>query len=104
MRTPSLRELRRNCPANVVILPTAPARQVQQPCGPARAKARRELAAGQAIAFPYKPPWKRREEQEAQSLELRAGVPPFDPCNPAHLRTWEAIWEAARFPYRPEQE
>lgn len=92
-RTPSLRELRRACPVNVAILPTAPARQVQQPCGPARAKARRELAAGQAMTFPYKPPWVRREEREAQSLELRADVPSFDPGNPRHLRAWEAIWD-----------
>lgn len=103
-RTPSLRELRRACPENVAILPTAAARQVQQPCGPARAKARRELAAGQAVAFPYKPPWIRREEREAQSLELRADVPPFDPSNPRHLRAWEALWEAANRRWQPEQE
>jgi hypothetical protein len=27
---------------------------------------------------------------------LRAGVPPFDPTNPAHLRAWEAIWDFAQ--------
>lgn len=26
------------------------------------------------------------------SMKLRAGVPPFDPTNAAHLRAWEAIW------------
>jgi hypothetical protein len=28
---------------------------------------------------------------------LRADVPPFDPNNPAHLRTWEAMWDFAQF-------
>lgn len=25
-------------------------------------------------------------------MKLRAGVPSFDPTNPAHLRAWETIW------------
>lgn len=78
-RTPSLRELRNNCPGNVAILPTAPARQVQQRYGRAYGQAKRELLASQARAFPYKPPWAREDERQAQSLELRADVPPFDP-------------------------
>lgn len=104
MRTPSLRELRRACPANVIILPTAPARQVRQHYGRAYGLAKRVLIASQSVAFPYKPPWTRREEREAQSLELRADVPPFDPSNPRHLRAWEALWEAANRRWQPEQE
>lgn len=26
------------------------------------------------------------------SMKLRAGVPPFDPTNPAHLRAWESLY------------
>ena len=103
-RTPSLRELRRKCPGNVAILPTAPARQVQQRYGHAYAAAKRDLIASQPVAFPYKSPWEREYERQQASLELRPGVPPFDPGDPSHLRTWEAIWEAGRFPYRPGQE
>jgi hypothetical protein len=40
--------------------------------------------AGQVIPFPTPKP------------RLRAGVPPFDPTNPAHLRAWEAIWDFAQ--------
>jgi len=93
VRTPSLRELRRACAANVAILPTAAARQVQQRYGLAYGLARREVIASQSVAFPYKPPWVREEERQAQSLELRPDVPPFDPGNPRHLRAWEAIWD-----------
>lgn len=103
-RTPSLRELRRNCPGNVAILPNAPARQVQQEYGRAYGRAKRELIASQAVAFPYEPPWSRAYEREAQSPELRADVQPFDPGNPRHLRTWEAIWDAARKPWKSERE
>ena len=92
-RTPSLRDLRRDCPGNVIILPTAPARQVQQRFGRAYGLAKHELIANQPVAFPYKPPWAREEERQAQSVELRADVPPFDPGNPKHLRAWEAIWD-----------
>ena len=92
-RTPSLFELRRDCPGNVAILPTAPARQVQQRYGRVFAQARRELIASQAVAFPYKLPWAREDERQAQSLVVRADVPPFDPSNPRHLRAWEAIWD-----------
>lgn len=92
-RPPSLRELRRKCPANVAILPTAPARQVQQQYGQAYVKAKRDLIESQPVAFPFKSPGERERERQAQSLELRADVPPFDPGNPRHLRAWEAIWD-----------
>jgi hypothetical protein len=92
-RTPSLRELRRDCPGNVDILPTAPARQVQQNYGRAYGQAKRSLIASQSLTFPYKPPWVREDERQLQSLELRPDVPPFDPGNPRHLRAWEAIWD-----------
>lgn len=103
-RTPSLRDLRRECPANVAILPTAPARQVQQQYGRAYGDAKRELIASQAVAFPYVPPWSRTYEREAQSLELRADVPPFDPGNGAHLRAWEALWDMRRKPTKSDSE
>ena len=95
-RVPSLRELRRDCPGNVAILPTAPARKVQQRYGRTYVLAKRELIANQALAFPYKPPWERENERQALSLELRADVPSFDPSNPAHLRAWETIWDFGR--------
>jgi len=91
-RAPSLRELRRACPANVAILPTAAARQVQQNYGRAYGQAKRSLIASQSLTFPYKPPWVREDERQLQSLVLRPDVPPFDPGNPRHLRAWEAIW------------
>jgi hypothetical protein len=103
-RTPSLRELRRKCPANVVILPTAPARQVQQQYGQAYAKAKLELIASQPVAFPDILPAVREAERRAQSSELRADVPPFDPGNPAHLRAWEAIWDMGRRHRQPDAE
>ncbi len=103
-RTPFLRELRRKCPANVAILPTASARRVQQGQGRAYVKAKREMIASQAVAFPYKSPWEREYERQAQSLELRADVPPFDPSNPRHLRAWEALWEAVQGPRQSERE
>lgn len=99
VRLPSLRELRRDCPGNVAILPTAPARQVQQRFGRAYGQAKRELVANQAVTFPYQPPWTREDERQAQSLDRRADVPEFDPRNPAHLRAWEAIWDAGRMPW-----
>lgn len=92
-RKPSLRGLRNNLPANVVILPNAAARQVQQRGGPGYMQARRDLEARQAIAFPYKAPFIREQERPAQSLTLRADVPAFDPGNPEHLRAWEALWD-----------
>lgn len=104
VRTPSLRELRRNCPDNVAILPTAPARQVQQRYGRAYVQAKRELVASQAVAFPYKPPWTREEERQAQSLELRADVPPFDPSNPRHLRAWESIRDFGKWGWQSDGE
>ena len=104
IRAPSLRQLRRDHPANVAILPCAPARQVQQRFGRAYGIAKRELLASQAVAFPYEPPWAREEKRSAQSLELRAGVPAFDPGNPAHLRAWEAIWDLAMRPKQSDGE
>ncbi len=56
-------------------------------------KARQELIESQPVAFPFKFPGERERERLAQSLELRADVPPFDPGNPGHLRAWEAIWD-----------
>ncbi|WP_310534645.1 hypothetical protein [Novosphingobium sp.] len=108
-RTPSLRELRRACPANVVILPTAPARQVQQHSGRAAERrahmmARRELIASQPVAFPFKFPGERERERQEQSLELRADVPPFDPSNPRHLRAWEAVCDFSKRPWRSDKE
>lgn len=98
VRAPTLRELRGKCPPNVAILPTAAARQVQQHSGRvaerrAHMQARRELIGSQPVAFPFKFPGERERERKAQSLELRADVPPFDPENPRHLRAWEAIWD-----------
>ena len=87
-RAPSLRELRKGAPANVVILSTAPARQVQQRFGRAYAKAKCKLIASQPVAFPFKFPRVREAERQAERLELRADVPPFDPGNPWHLRLW----------------
>lgn len=90
-RTPSLRELRSNRPANVTILPTAASRKVEQHYGRAFGAARRAMWDSQAVAFPYKLPVHREEERRAASLDLLPGVPPFDPANPAHLRAWEAL-------------
>ena len=104
VRIPSLRELRRERPANVVILPTAPARQVQQQYGRAYAKAKREMMASQVVAFPYELPYWREAEREAGKPELREDVPPFDPANPLHLRAWELIWDAAQRPWRSGKE
>ncbi len=103
-RTPSLRELRRARPANVVILPTAPARQVQQQYGRAYGKAKRALMASQSVTFPYILPYVREAEREAQEPELRADVPPFDPRNPLHLRAWETIWDMGRRQRQPDSD
>jgi len=94
-RNPSLRELRRNLPQNVVILPTAAQRQVEQRWNDATRAAKRGLIANQAVKFPYQLPFWREAERQAQSLELRPDVPPFDPTNPAHLRAWEAFFDFA---------
>lgn len=103
-RTPSLRELRRNCPGNVAILPTASARQVQQRYGRGYSEATDELIAGQAATFSFKFPGEREAERLARRPELRADVPPFDPSNPAHLRAWEAILDAGRSLHRSDRE
>ena len=104
VRLPSLRELRRDCPGNVAILPTAPARQVQQRYGRAYGQAKLELITTQPLAFPYQPPWVREAARQVQSLDRRADVPEFDPRNSAHLRAWEAIWDAGRMPWRSDRE
>lgn len=96
VRTPSLRELRRNRPDNVTILPTAAARQVEQRYGRDYGKAKRALVESQTAAFPYKPPWAREWERAEASPVLKADVPPFDPSNPKHLRAWESLWEIGR--------
>ena len=103
-RTPSMRDLRRDRPANVAILPTAPRRQVKQQYGRAYVKAKRELVACQAVEFPYELPFWREAAREARKPELRADVPPFDPANPVHLRAWELIWDAAQSPWRSGKE
>lgn len=109
-RIPSLRELRRKRPANVVILPTAQERQVQQRYNEAARQAKRDLRAGQSVTFPFKLPGVREAERQAQalslslSLELRADVPPFDPGNPAHLRAWEAIWDFGKRSWPSDRE
>lgn len=95
-RTPSLRELRRDAPANVAILPSAPSRRVEQRYNDATRQAKRELIASQAVAFPYKLPADREAERLDEVAELRADVPPFDPSNPSHLRAWEAIWDCGQ--------
>lgn len=93
VRTPSLSELRLQRPANVAILPSATERQVQQRYGRAYAKAKREMIASQAVAFPFKFPVERQAAQRGNDPNLRADVPPFDPRNPCHLRAWESIWD-----------
>jgi len=80
-RVPSLRELRRNCPGKVAILPSAPPRQVQQRHGQGYVEARRELINSQPVAFPFKFPADREAERLAQSMGLRPDVPPFDPSH-----------------------
>jgi hypothetical protein len=98
-----MRELRRRCPENVAILPSAAERQVKQTYSLAYQKARRELKASQGIEFPYQLPFHRaaeRAEREARRYEnsphLRPDVPPFNPRNPAHLRAWETIFDMGR--------
>jgi hypothetical protein len=103
-RIPGLRSLRRKCPANVVILPTAAERKVQQHYGRKYVAAKRAMIASQPVEFPYQLPFWRAAEREAQSPELRADVPPFDPGNPAHLRAWEALWDARRRIWRSDPE
>lgn len=99
MRVPSLRELRRRRPANVVILPTAADRQVQQRYGRDFITAKRALIDSQGVEFPHQLPAWRQIEREAESLDLRADVPPFDPGNPAHVRAWESLWSLGRMPW-----
>ena len=63
--TPSLRDIRRNASENVVVLPTAATRQVQQPYNKAGRAARLALRAQQAETFPYKAHGVRQAEKRA---------------------------------------
>jgi hypothetical protein len=65
MRSPSLRDLRRNLPENVVILPTAAPRQVQQGSNKAGRAERRALRDAQTTRFPHKQPGVRQAEKRA---------------------------------------
>ena len=67
-RTPSLRELRANRPENVVILPTASPRQVQQNCNKASRAAKHQLKYQHAERFPYCQPWIRKQQERAKVL------------------------------------
>lgn len=67
-RTPSLRELRRNRPENVVILPGAANAQVQQPCNKAGRAARRAKRESQRQSFPHKNPGVRQVEKRAAAI------------------------------------
>lgn len=69
----SLRELRANCPKNVVILPTASPRAVEQRYSKAFRAAKRSLQEGQARCFPHKMPRLRAAQQSASVL---ANIPP----------------------------
>lgn len=99
VRTPSLRELRRACPANVAILPTAAARQVQQHYGREYQATKRELISSQHAVFPYIMPAIRELQAKAEDAERLAHcqssrpVPEFDPSNPVHVKAWQSIWD-----------
>jgi Lon protease-like protein len=64
-RMPSLREVRRRCPKNVVILPTAANRQVRQDDNLIGARARRKLRDCQVVKFPYIAPYAREADRAA---------------------------------------
>lgn len=74
-RAPSLRELRHALPENVVILPTAQARQVQQKLSRAYGKATRELRQAQGREFPNKPPYVREAERRAAVIAATLDCP-----------------------------
>lgn len=65
---PSLRQLRRILPENVVILPGAATAQVQQPCNKAGRAARITMREGQRESFPYKMPGVREADKRAAAI------------------------------------
>lgn len=68
LRAPTILELRRSRPENVVILPTALPRQVQQPHNRAVRAARATLREKQGDRFPFKYPGTRLAEKRAEVL------------------------------------
>lgn len=75
LRSPSLRELRSSCPANVAILPTAAPRKVQQRHNQHAHQARRELRESQPQTFPYRHPHLRAEEPYARAMREHGRSP-----------------------------
>jgi predicted ABC-type transport system involved in lysophospholipase L1 biosynthesis ATPase subunit len=67
-RVPTVQQLRQKAPANVVVLPTAPLRQVQQPCNKAGRAARAALRKDQVRHFPHKFPGTREADRRAAVL------------------------------------
>jgi hypothetical protein len=76
------------CNSNIIALPTRATKRVQQSASRDEIKAARIDFA--KSAKPFVEAFRRRK---AQSMKLRADVPPFDPFNPKHLRAWESIWD-----------
>jgi len=72
-RTPSLRELQARPRDNVVVLPTAARRQVEQPTNAQARAERKALRAETAGRFPYRPPFARAVEPMAQALVEAGG-------------------------------
>ena len=75
IRSPSLRELRSSCPANVAILPTAAPRKVQQKHNQHSRRAKRDLRESQAQSFPYRHPHLRAEEPYAHAMREHGRSP-----------------------------
>lgn len=67
-RTPSIRDLRRSRPDNVVILPTAASRQVHGSYSAAAREARKALRERHAARFRHKWPGQREAERRADAL------------------------------------
>ena len=67
-RLPSLRELRRHLPDNVVILPSASPTQVQQHYNQAGKAARQAVREAQPLSFPHKYPGVRAAEKRAATI------------------------------------
>lgn len=74
-RTPSLRELRANRPANVEILPSATARQVQQKWNKQSQAASREMKKRHASRFEYEHPGTRRARKHAAIIHETKATP-----------------------------
>lgn len=87
-RTPSLRELRKKCPENVVILPTAASRQVQQRYNRDFRAAAGELRELHAARFRFAPPHAREALRRARRLR-EAGKSPATLILDALLRSLE---------------